>query len=61
VIARINADVLKVIRSPELVERLKTEGSDPVGNSPEQFTAFLREETARWSKIIRFANIQALQ
>jgi tripartite-type tricarboxylate transporter receptor subunit TctC len=61
VIARINADVLKVIRSPELVEHLKTEGSDPVGNSPQQFTAFLREETARWSKIIRFANIQALQ
>jgi tripartite-type tricarboxylate transporter receptor subunit TctC len=61
VIARINADVLKVIRSPELVERLKTEGSDPVGNSPEQFTAFLQEETARWSKVIRFANIQALQ
>jgi tripartite-type tricarboxylate transporter receptor subunit TctC len=61
VIARINADVVKVLHSPELVERLKAEGSDPVGNSPEQFTAFLREETAKWSKVMRFANIKGLQ
>jgi tripartite-type tricarboxylate transporter receptor subunit TctC len=61
VIARISADVLKVIRSPELIERLKVEGSDPVGNSPQQFAAFLREETARWSKVIEFARIERLQ
>jgi tripartite-type tricarboxylate transporter receptor subunit TctC len=61
VIMRINADVLKVIRSPQLAERLKAEGSDPVGSSPEQFAAFLREETARWSKVIKFAGIQGLQ
>jgi tripartite-type tricarboxylate transporter receptor subunit TctC len=60
VIARINADVVKVLHSPELVERLKAEGSDPVGNSPEQFTAFLREETAKWSKVIKFAGIEGL-
>jgi tripartite-type tricarboxylate transporter receptor subunit TctC len=61
VIARINADVVKVLHSPELVERLKAEGSDPVGNSPEQFTAFLREETAKWSKVIKFAGIEGLE
>lgn len=61
VIARISADVLKVIRSPELIERLKVEGSDPVGNSPQQFAAFLREETARWSEVIKFAEIERLQ
>ncbi len=61
VIARINADVVKIIRSAAMVERLKAEGSDPVGNSPEQFAAFLQEETARWSKVIRFAGIEGLQ
>jgi len=60
-IARINADVLKVLHSPELVERLRAEGSDPVGNSPEQFAVFLREETAKWSKVIKLANIEGLQ
>jgi tripartite-type tricarboxylate transporter receptor subunit TctC len=61
VIRRINADVLKVIRSPEFVERLTAEGADPVGDSPEQFAAFLREETARWNKVIKVANIKGLQ
>ncbi len=60
-IRRINADVLKVIRSPEFVERLTAEGSDAVGDSPEQFAAFLQEETARWNKLIKFANIKGLQ
>ena len=61
VIRRINADVLKVIRSPDFVERLTAEGSDAVGDSPEQFAAFLQEETARWNKVIKFANIKGLQ
>jgi len=60
-IRKINADVLKVIRSPEFVERLSAEGADPVGDSPEQFAAFLREETARWNKVIKFADIKGLQ
>jgi tripartite-type tricarboxylate transporter receptor subunit TctC len=61
VIARINTDVLKVLRSPELVERLKAEGSDPVGNSPEQYAGFLRDEIAKWAKVIKFAGIKGLQ
>jgi tripartite-type tricarboxylate transporter receptor subunit TctC len=58
VILKINADVLKVVNSPELKERLKAEGSDPVGNSPEQFAVFLRDEIAKWAKVIKFANVK---
>jgi tripartite-type tricarboxylate transporter receptor subunit TctC len=60
VIARLNADVLKVIRSPELMEKLKAEGSDPVGSSVEQYAAFLRDEISKWAKVIKFANIKGL-
>jgi len=61
IIGKINADVLRVIRSPELVERLKAEGSDPVGNSPEQYSAFLRDEITKWAKVIQFAGVKGLQ
>lgn len=61
VVDRINADVLRVLKSAELVERLKAEGSDPVGNTPDQYAAFLREEIAKWRKVIAFANIRGLQ
>jgi tripartite-type tricarboxylate transporter receptor subunit TctC len=59
IILKINADVLKVISSPELKERLKAEGSDPVGNSPEQFATYLRDEIAKWAKVIKFAGVKA--
>ena len=58
VILKINADVLKIVNSPELKERLKAEGSDPVGSSPEQFAAFLRSEVAKWAKVIKIAGVR---
>jgi tripartite-type tricarboxylate transporter receptor subunit TctC len=60
VVDKINADVQKVMRSPELIEKLKAEGSDPVGNSPELYARFLREEIIKWAKVIKFANITGL-
>jgi tripartite-type tricarboxylate transporter receptor subunit TctC len=60
VIDKINADVLKVVRSPELVEKLKAEGSDAVGSSVDQYAKFLRDEIAKWNKVIKFANITGL-
>ena len=59
-IAKINADVLKVIGSPELIDKLKAEGSDPVGSSVEQYARFLREEIVKWNKVIKLANITGL-
>ena len=59
IIAKINADVLKIIGSPELSERLKAEGSDPVGSTPEEYAAFLRREVAKWAKVIKVAGVKA--
>ncbi len=58
IIAKINADAVKIVNSPELKERLKTEGSDPVGNTPEQYAAFLRDEVAKWARVIKFAGVK---
>jgi tripartite-type tricarboxylate transporter receptor subunit TctC len=59
IITRINSDVIKIVHSPELKERLTAEGSDPVGNTPEQYAAFLRDEIAKWAKVIKFAKVKA--
>jgi tripartite-type tricarboxylate transporter receptor subunit TctC len=61
VVTKINADVAKIVRSPELVERLKAEGSDPVGSTPEQYAAFLRDEIVKWRKVIQFAKVKGLE
>jgi len=59
IVNRVNADAVKIVNQPELRERLKAEGSDPVGSTPEQYAAFLREEIAKWARVIKLANVQA--
>jgi len=60
VINKINTDVLKVVRTPEMIERLKADGSDPAGYSVEQYQKFLRDETAKWAKVIAAAGVTGL-
>lgn len=61
IVGKINADVVKILKSPELVERLKAEGSDPVGSTPGEYAAFLRDEIVKWSKVIKFAKVKGLE
>lgn len=60
VIAKINADVLRVVKSPELIERLRADGSDAAGYPIDEYRKFLREETVKWAKVIAAANIKGL-
>src|SRR5918992_47339 len=48
IVARLQAEVGKVLRLPEVRERLAALGAEPVGNTPDEFGAFLRAEMTRW-------------
>ena len=61
VVQKMNGEVARILKSPDLLERLRAEGSDPVGNTPEQYAAFIREEIAKWRKVIAFAGLKGLQ
>ena len=50
---RINADLVKVLKMPELQERLFTVGAQAVGSTPAEFATFLTKETQRWDKLLR--------
>jgi tripartite-type tricarboxylate transporter receptor subunit TctC len=38
-------------------ERLEAEAAEPIGNSPEEFAAMMKAESARWAEIVKKANI----
>ncbi len=59
IIARLNAELVKIARSPEFADSLKAEGAEVVASNPEYFGRYIRDETARWAKIIREAHIAA--
>lgn len=52
VISKLQQDTVKVLQSPEVRQRFEQLGMVPVGNSPEEFARAIREESARWAKII---------
>ena len=58
VIARLQKELSAVLQSPFVKERYATLGIEPVGNSPEQFGAQVREDLARWEKVVKAANVK---
>jgi tripartite-type tricarboxylate transporter receptor subunit TctC len=59
VISKIHSDVIKVLRDSEVQKKIGEMGADVVGNSPEEFGAAMRAESAQWADIIKSANIKA--
>jgi tripartite-type tricarboxylate transporter receptor subunit TctC len=58
IVGLLHAETVKILREPEIRRRLLSEAADPVGSSPEEFTAFLKDEIERWTKVAREAQIK---
>jgi tripartite-type tricarboxylate transporter receptor subunit TctC len=56
IVDKVQADVAKALALPEVRERFLAQGADPGGNTPEQFTAFIRAETDKWTRVVKFSN-----
>src|SRR3954462_11966130 len=54
VVAKINAEEMRVLKQPEIVQRLKAAGYEAAAeNSPEQFADFIKAELAKWTKVVK--------
>jgi len=59
IVGRLNADIARILRMPDVVERLSGQGAEPVGGTAEQFGAFIRSEIEKWTGLVRTANMKA--
>lgn len=59
VLDRLNAEIVRIIRSPEMKERLATLAFTPVGDTREQFARFIKAEIAKWGKAVRESGAKA--
>jgi tripartite-type tricarboxylate transporter receptor subunit TctC len=57
-VSRISADLRKLLREPDTARRLEDLGIEPVGNSPEEFGAFIKSEIERWKRVAKAANVK---
>ena len=53
ILRRLHEEVVRALRQPEMREALARQFMEPVGNTPEQFAAYMREELDRWGPVIR--------
>lgn len=58
IVERLNAEFNKILRVPDVTERLEKDGSAPAGGTPEEFSARLSKEMAQWSKVITRAGVK---
>ncbi len=59
IIARLNAAIVKIAHAREMQERLTAEGADAVGNTPEQFAQIIRNDIAKWAKVVKASGARA--
>jgi tripartite-type tricarboxylate transporter receptor subunit TctC len=59
VVERMNAEVNKALKDPEILARFTQLGFDPVGGTPAEFAAVVERDARKWSKVIRDANVKA--
>ena len=57
-VARVHAAAVKALATPQVRERFASLGVQPVGDTPEQFGALIREDLARWSRVIKSAGVK---
>ena len=56
---RLSADAAKLLKLPDVKERLASQGMEPIGNTPAQFAEFVRKENETWSKVVKAAGVKA--
>jgi tripartite-type tricarboxylate transporter receptor subunit TctC len=58
ILSRLNAELVKSTRSPDVVTRLAPDGGEPVGSTPEEFSRHIAAELARWGKLVKETGIR---
>lgn len=59
VVQKINAEIVRALQSPDLRERLATDGIEAAGGTPDAFAEYLRRKIALWSKVVRDSGARA--
>ena len=54
-----NADVARIVSMPDVQERILSQASEPVGNRPDEYAAFINAEVIKWRDLIKQTNMKA--
>jgi tripartite-type tricarboxylate transporter receptor subunit TctC len=58
IVSRLHGETIRILQAPDMKERLGADGTEPVGNTPEEFARYIREELVKWAKVAKAAGIR---
>jgi tripartite-type tricarboxylate transporter receptor subunit TctC len=59
VVSQLNAEIARILRLPDVREKLLAVGMEPVTNSPDEFAAFVQSEIAKWARVVKASGAKA--
>ena len=58
IVDKLNAEFVRIMKNPNVLERLAGDGAEAAPTTPEEFAAFIKSEIAKWAKVVRAAGIK---
>jgi len=59
IVAKLSQDIGRVLHLPDVRERLLAQGMEPVSNTPEEFSTYVRSEMTKWAKVVKASGAKA--
>jgi len=59
IISTLHREIVAILHRPDVIERLSSQGAEPVGSTPEEFAAYIKSETIKWAKVVRESGAKA--
>jgi tripartite-type tricarboxylate transporter receptor subunit TctC len=58
IVGKLSADIVRVLRMPDTIERMAAQGVDTIGNTPAEFAAFIKQDVVKYEKLVKSAGIK---
>jgi tripartite-type tricarboxylate transporter receptor subunit TctC len=58
IVSKLNAEIVRILNMPDVKESLAVQGAEPFTSTPEQFADYIKEETEKWAKIVKYSGVQ---
>jgi tripartite-type tricarboxylate transporter receptor subunit TctC len=58
IVERLNAEIARALRDPELRARLAAQGVEPLGSTTAEYGAYLKKEIARWGQVVKASGVK---
>jgi tripartite-type tricarboxylate transporter receptor subunit TctC len=59
IVDKLNAEIVSILRTPEISQRMSAEGATLVGNTPQEYRDYLLAEMKKWARVVKEAGIRA--